>query len=274
MNILNSTKIFCSISNPGADLTGILYNSIIKDLSIDGIYIPSTATDVSTAFEGTKSFGFSGVTISMPYKKEIIKELDELDDKAKLIGAVNTVVEMNGRYIGSNTDWYGAIACLTEKVSLAGKKVLMVGAGGAAQAIAYGLKKEKALVTIANRTFKKAKSLASKYNFSSIEFNNEIDEGDYEILINATSIGFLNTGNSKNIFSGKLIGKATIVLDIVFCPTETEVINLCKKYNTNYILGSRMLVHQALKQFSLWGYNTNKSNVDLIESKLINFLNN
>ena len=271
MKILNSTKIFCSISHPGADLTGVLYNEIISELGIEGIYLPLTSINPIHSYNGIRSFSFDGVTVSMPYKQDIIECLDSIDEIAEKIGAVNTVFRSGKKYIGSNTDYYGAIATLEEQVNLDKLSVLLVGAGGAANAIAYGLKIKGCDVVICNRTNEKAVELSRKYELRYCDFKNLQNIEGVDVVINATSLGFLGQGDASTLFSESNFSSCKVVLDVVFSPVQTELILKAKNLGINVAYGSRMLVHQALKQFELWGY-TGAPDVDKLEKRLIEFV--
>jgi shikimate dehydrogenase len=181
--------------------------------------------------------------------------LDGIDETAKAIGAVNTIVNEQGRLTGYNTDYYGAVSALKEKTSLSGKKILIIGAGGAARALVYGFKKENSEITVINRTKEKAQKLADEFEIKSDELSNAknlINAND--IIINTTSIGMHpNAGESiikeDEFVSGKL------VMDIVYNPLKTKFVENAQKAGCEVIMGDKMLIYQAAGQFELWTKN-------------------
>ncbi|WP_437886395.1 shikimate dehydrogenase family protein [Sorangium sp. So ce307] len=132
-----------------------------RALGLDFTYIPFAVTDVEGATRGMRALGIRGLGVSMPYKQAVIPLLDEIDPVAARIGAVNTIVNDEGRLRGYNTDWIGAVRALEEVTQLGGARVLLLGAGGAARAVAFGLAERGAAITIANRDLEKARQLAA-----------------------------------------------------------------------------------------------------------------
>jgi len=190
--------------------------------------------------------------VTIPHKVEVMKYVDEIDETAKQIGAVNTVINDNGKLVGYNTDYYGAVEALKEKTKLKNKKVLVVGAGGGARAVVYGIKKENASITIINRTTEKAKVLAKEFNVEYGDIKNIKNLiKDNEIIINTTSVGMAPNTN-ESIIKGEDLIKGKIVMDIIYKPSETKLIKLAKKAGCSVITGDRMLIYQAIGQFKLW----------------------
>lgn len=241
-----------------------MHNASFKEKKLNFAYLPFKVNrkELADFIKNFRKFNFKGSSVTVPHKIEVIKYIDKIDDTAKKIGAVNTIVNKNGELIGYNTDCYGAVESLKEKTELKDKKVLVIGAGGAARAIIYGLKKENADVIIINRSIDKAKLLAEEFKINYEKFDNmgKLIKNN-EIVINATSIGMVpNTSesvikeedflvpkyNNKNFFEKK------IFMDIVYKPTETKLVKLARKNNLEVITGDRMLVHQAIGQFKLW----------------------
>lgn len=209
--------------------------------------------DLKKAMEAVKTLGIRGVSVTMPHKREVIKYLNELDPDAKVIGAVNTVVNDNGKLTGFNTDWIGAIKSLEEKTSLKDKKVAVLGAGGAARAIIFGLTKKEARVVIFNRTFEKAKELAREFGCEVGDFNNPQNLENMDIIINATPIGMKG---DKSPIDKKFINKNQIVFDVIYLPIETRFLKDAKEKGAEVIPGYEMLLYQAVEQFKLYtGFN-------------------
>ena len=200
-----------------------------------------------------------------------MKYLDKIDPIAKKIGAVNTVSNDNDILTGYNSDWIGAMEALKEISDLKNKSVILIGAGGAARAIAYGLEENQAKVTIFNRTSEKAKELSKEFN---LIFGGNLDEikniDDYDILINATSVGF-HPGIDKCVVDESIIKKNKIVMDVVPNPLETPFLRIVKNKGCKIIPGYRMLIYQALFQFEL--YTGKKAPFEVMEKALLNYFN-
>ncbi|MCM2325398.1 MAG: shikimate dehydrogenase [Candidatus Woesearchaeota archaeon] len=229
-----------------------MHNPNFKRLDIDMVYVPfKTRPDELKMFmKNFRKFRFNGGAVTVPHKEKIIGLIDEADETAKKIGAVNTLFLREGRIIGTNTDFFGAVEALKEKTGLNGKRVLLFGGGGAARAIAYGLMKEKADVTIANRTIEKARQLADEFKTQvvSIEAAKENLHG-FDIIINSTNIG-MNPNADECILED--IPERKLVMDIVYSPIETKLIKLARERKCKVITGERMLIHQAIGQFEKW----------------------
>ena len=191
----NSNPIVCgSISARPSPLGVAMHNAAYRALGLPYTYVAFGVEDTEKAVLAVRYLGFRGLGVSMPHKIAIIPFLDAIDETAGAIGAVNTVVNDDGRLTGYNTDWTGAIRALEEQIDLAGKRAVVIGAGGAARAIVYGLVRSKSLVTIYNKTAGKGKALAGDFG---VAFGGTLDElgapdalGAYDVLINATSVGF------------------------------------------------------------------------------------
>jgi shikimate dehydrogenase len=250
MKIDSKTKLFAVIGNPiEHSKSPLIHNIALEEAGINGVYMAFKVENVERAVETMKEFDIRGYSVTIPHKLEIMKYLDEIDPLAKKMGAVNTVHNSNGKLFGYNTDCLGAMNALKAKTSLEGKKVALLGAGGAARAIVNGLEKEKAKVTIYNRTIENAKKLAEEFNCSFEELKNY--SGDFDVLINATSLGMFPNIYEIPIEKEK-IKEGQIVFDIVYNPLETKLIREAKAKNCEIILGIEMLLEQAYEQFRIW----------------------
>ncbi len=176
------------------------------------------------------------------------------------------MVNDDGRLTGYNTDWTGAIGALEEQIGLAGKRALVVGAGGAARAIVYGLARKGCQVTLYNRTASKGKALAEEFG---VRFGGGLEEmdtiKDYDILVNATSVGF--HAPDESIVPQSLLQAGKIVLDVVFVPPESRLVQDARARGCIAIPGTRMLMHQAAYQFQL--YTGRKAPFEAMERALL-----
>lgn len=271
MNINSKTMLCCIIGNPVEhSLSPTMHNAAYKKLGLNFIYVAFKVTDIKNVVLGIKSLGIKGVSVTVPHKVTVMPFLDKIDDLAKQIGAVNTIVNEDGKLFGYNTDAIGAIKALEEVTSLLNKKVVLLGAGGAARAIAFGLKQKDARVTILNRTIANAKELAQKINsdYGSLLDIKKIQ--DAEIVINATTTG-MSPKIDETIVTEDYLNKNQIIFDIVYNPKETMLLKLAKKKGCKVIYGYKMLLYQAISQFELF---TKKSApIAIMEKELLSCLN-
>jgi len=251
-----------------------MHNKMFKEKGVNFIYHPLKLekNDLEAFMNNFNKFDFAGAAVTVPYKEEIMKYLDDTDETAKNIGAVNTIVNDDGRLIGYNTDYFGAVEALKEKTQLNGKKVLVIGAGGAARAVVYGLRKENAEITIMNRTAEKAQKLAEEFNIKADELEN-IKKliMDNEIVINTTSVG-MSPNSGRSIIPEDCLINDKIIMDIVYTPIRTKLIESAEKANCSTITGERMLVHQAMKQYELW--TKEKADFKIMEKAIIEKIKN
>lgn len=251
--INSKTKLCCIIGNPVEhSLSPIMHNAAYKALDLNYVYLAFKVSDVKKTLEGLKELGIKGISVTIPFKQEVMKYLDEIDDTAKSIGAVNTIVNKNGRLIGTNTDWIGAIKALEEKIILKGKKVAVLGAGGASRAVIYGLKQKGMITHIFNRTIKNAENLKEEFGLDGAHLLDDLDIiSEMDIIINTTSVGMVpNTDDSP--IPMEFIKSNQIVFDIIFAPKDTKLIQYAKRQKAKVIYGEKMLLHQAIEQFKLF----------------------
>lgn len=240
------TKIFGVISSPeNRSNSPRMFNAAYKALNVNAVHVKFPVNDVGAFVKGFRNV-VDGFAVTIPHKETIIPFLDKLDYAAEEIGAVNTVVKVKGKLKGYNTDVIGGIKALKEKAVIKGAKVIILGAGGMAKAMAYGIAKEGGRLTILNRTIEKAKALAEKYgsNHGSLE---RLGSTDYDVLINCTSVGMKGeTLVDKTLLKG-------IVIDVVYTGSgETELVKDARAAGCLTVTGHEVLVLQALDQFRLW----------------------
>lgn len=249
-------KWFAVIGNPiSHSLSPNMHETWLKQVSIDASYIPIQVEQdhLEQAVKSLKLLGCSGWNVTVPFKEEIIPFLDEVDDSAKGIGAVNTVVKtLENKYIGYNTDGLGFIESLGSIKS--DHNILMIGAGGAARGIAHAFKSLGfTQLTIANRTLEKAKVLVDELKIGQAVTLEEAENtlNKFDIVVQTTPLGMKNNDASLPIKLNLLKGNA-IVADIVYNPLVTPFLEEAKKYNVQTINGLGMLVHQGALAFSYW----------------------
>ena len=252
MKLNAQTALCCVIGNPVEhSLSPAIHNAGYNAKGLNYVYLAFPVINAEDAIKSIRALGIKGISVTVPHKLTVIQFLDRIDGRAKNIGAVNSILNKSGKLIGYNTDCEGAIKALEEKTALSGKKVVLVGSGGAARAIAFGLREKNADVLILNRTLEKAMELAeaTKARFGNLSMLNEIRKSD--ILINATTIG-MSSGANERLVSKELLHGNLTVFDIVYNPQETKLIAEARKMGCSIIYGYKMLLYQAVAQFELF----------------------
>ena len=217
--------------------------------------------DLGKAMDSVKIFGMKGINLTMPHKIKVLPYLDELSPAAEIIGAVNTVIQKEGKLFGENTDGKGFVTALKNSGETLDKKnVTILGAGGAARAIAVECALNGAAhINIINRSIEKGEELASLIQMktdSSAKYlnwkNNMAIPSDTDILINATSIGFSPNVTDKPDIDYTAITPEMCVCDVIFNPAETIFLKSAAENGAKTITGLGMLVQQAALNFTLW----------------------
>lgn len=264
MTIDSSTELYCLIGSPiSKSLSPEIHNYSFKQNNINARYLALDVKEknLKEAVDGIRALGIKGCNVTIPHKVNIIKYLDELDEEAKLLGAVNTVKNEDGKLIGYNTDGRGFTNALKDKnIEIKDKTIAILGAGGAARAISIILAKEDVKkIIIFNRTIEKAKIIADeiieKFEEVEVEYKNlETDVFAYkeiDILINATSVGMFPNSDDMPI-DPKLFSENTIVCDIVYKPLETKLLKNAKKQGKKIVDGLNMLIYQGILSEEIW----------------------
>ena len=262
-----STTLYGIIGHPVShSLSPAMHNAAFDAVGINAVYLAFDVTDLPSAVRGIRALGIKGLSVTIPHKVEIMEFLDEVDDVARRIGAVNTLVNRNGSLWGGNTDWIGAVKALEEQTQLEGKRAVVLGAGGSARAVCAGLKKRGAYVHIVNRTVENAKKLAERFacSWSGLD---EIQDIEGEILVNTTSVG-MEPDSHKTPVPAEILERFSIVMDIVYAPLKTRLLDEAEKAGCVTINGLRMLLLQAVSQFEFW--TGRKAPINVMEKILYN----
>ncbi|MBI2638242.1 shikimate dehydrogenase [Candidatus Peregrinibacteria bacterium] len=233
-------KVYCVIGYPiKHSLSPKLHNAAFRKLKIPARYeaVEVKPRDLAKFMRDYRA-RYAGGNVTIPHKQTIMKYLDRVSPEAKKIGAVNTIVNREGKLIGYNTDVFGAMFSLQKigRVALRNKKVMVLGAGGAARAVVHGLKKAGASVTILNRTLAHAKKLASDFRcaYAALKDFQKCTSRGLDILINTTSVGMWPN------------------MDIIYRPRITQLLRDAKAAGCKIITGDHMFLAQAAKSFELW----------------------
>ena len=241
-----------SLSRYPVGLGRAMHEAGYRSLGLDYRYQPFQVDDLGAALAAMRSLGIRGCGVSMPFKLEVLPYLDEVDPLAGRIGAVNTVVNEGGRLIGYNTDAWGARRAFEEVCPLAGCRVLVLGAGGAARAVAFAFVSAGAHLTIANRDPRRAQALAEDVGAQAAgdsSLSARLDS--FDAVVNASSRGMADVDPTSPIEPSQLRHDLT-VMDIVYKPIQTELIRTAVTLGCPTVHGGRMLLHQATRQFELY----------------------
>jgi len=226
-----------------------MYNAAFKALGLPYTYVSFEVSDLPTAIYGLRALNIRGFSLSRPFKEQCIALLDQVDWTAARIGAVNVVQNQNGSLVGYNSDWIGAVKALEKHVQLEGKRVAVLGAGGAGRAIAYGLKARRADVLIFNRTRARAQRVAEELGVS---LGGGLDELQRilsaDIVVNATPVGSISM-MEKDIVPTHLMRSSQTILDTVIVPLETDLIRSAKLAGCATVLGAEMFAYQGAAAF-------------------------
>ena len=240
-----------------------MHNAAFRQLKLDYVYVPFHVKqgNLSPAMEGARNMGIKGLNLTIPHKIEVIKYLDELQGVAELIGAVNTVKFTENHAIGYNTDGFGAVKAIEETTPVKGKKIIIIGAGGAARAIAFQLLLNGVgEVLIANRTREKAcnvrNDLKKTFNNSlgclGLDDELEMELKDTDVLINTTPVGMHPHQDDEPVVTSDMMHPDLVVNDIVYNPLETGLLREADKVGAQTVHGTKMLIYQGIEAFRIW----------------------
>ncbi len=250
-SIDTKTELYGIIGSPvGHSLSPAMHNAAFAKAGINAVYLAFETDDALSALSAMRCLGIKGYSVTIPNKEKVMEGIDEPDETVLKIGACNTVKNSGGILQGTNTDWIGAIKSLKRLTDLSGKDAVVLGAGGSARAVVYGLVREGVSVTICNRTVEKAKGLADEFGCKAAPLKDA--EGiEAEILVNTTSVGMGRLKDSSPL-SKKGVEHYDIVMDIVYSPLETKLLGLARSLGKKVINGLEMLLLQATAQFEYW----------------------
>ncbi len=248
--ITRRTRVYGVIGNPiGHSLSPLLHNTGFRAHKWNAVLLPFLAPDLKDFLAAAALFGMAGFGVTIPHKESILRHLDVCDPLAARIGAVNTVVVRGkGRWYGYNTDYVGVLRSLERRMRLAGSRVLLWGAGGAARAAACALASEGATVCIAARRPERARELARVVGAQAIP-RTALRRQSFDAIINCTPVGMHPRGGAA-LESAEL--NCRIVMDMVYRPRSTPLLQLARKRGLETISGIEMFLAQGAAQFELW----------------------
>ena len=235
-------KLFAVTGNPIAfSKSPNIFNTFFKINSDNARYFRLSAETAKEAITVFNELELSGMSVTAPFKADIMQYLDEIDNVAKNIGSVNTIVRKNNKLIGYNTDYNGIIDSLP---NVNDKNILLLGAGGAAKAVAFSLKQNGAIITIVNRTNTKAQELAKKFNVL------QKDISDIESIINTTDIIINTIPNSVKLIKDEWLKPNHIIFDAIY--NNSAYKEIAEQKSIEFIDGKKWLLNQAIPAYKLF----------------------
>lgn len=256
----------------------LMHNFISREMKQDYIYeaIDVPPEELGEAVKKLKADGVLGFNVTAPHKFNVIAYLDEISEGAKFFGAVNTVLNQNGRLIGYNTDADGFYEALCYAgIDPFGKHVLILGAGGAAQPVAINLSGKCASLTITNRTKERLFALCEQVKkCTGADIKTEIDRENYDIIINCTSLGMGKNTGASPLSDLSLIGKDTYCVDMIYNPWESQFLKDAKNVGAKCENGLSMLIFQGILAYRIFtGIDVPLSLSDGIRKEILNHRN-
>jgi shikimate dehydrogenase len=260
MKIDSSTDLYCIFGKPVRhSLSPVIHNALFNHYHINSVYLAFEPENIQNGLDSVRSLGIKGASITIPFKIDVIKYIDEISPLAEKIGSVNTLINTNGKITGHNTDGFGVLKPLIDlEIDLNLKKILIIGNGGSARSTAFTMIENGAFVFISGRSDEKIKQLEhdlskTKNNAGSINLN-LLDKQfmkDIDIIINTTPVGMEPEDNLMPL-KPEYINEKHIVFDIIYKPDKTKLLKTAESRGCKIIKGINMLIFQAMMQFEIW----------------------
>jgi 3-dehydroquinate dehydratase / shikimate dehydrogenase len=251
-----ATKVYGVAGNPVAhSLSPAMLNAAFRRERVNSVYLPLQTSGMNDLLTLIREVPIAGLSVTMPFKQEILKHLQKTDPLSERIGACNTVVRSTeGKLYGFNTDVAAVVRPLEKRLALKGAKILVIGAGGAARAAVFGLQEKGAEIHILNRTLPTAQKLAREAKAKTVK-REQMAKSSFDVIINATPVGMRATGKQKagaqTLLEPNEIN-ARLVFDLVYNPIDTPLIKAAREKGIPVITGVEMFVHQGARQFEIW----------------------
>ena len=245
-----ATQVYGVAGDPVAhSMSPVMMNAAFRRETVNAVYLSLHAKSLKDLLACVQEIPIRGLSVTMPYKQEILGALENSDALTRQIGACNTVVRgAGGQLYGFNTDVAGVVVPIEQRITVTGARILIVGAGGAARAGAFGLKAKGAEVFVTNRTPEKAQALARQAKAKYLK-RADVDKQQFDVIINATPVG-MNGSKQSPLNENEL--NAKYVFDLVYNPAETPLIRMARAKEIQVIPGLEMFVQQGARQFEIW----------------------
>jgi len=245
-----ATQVYGVVGDPVAhSMSPVMMNAAFRRETVNAVYLGLHAKTMKDLLACVPDIPIRGLSVTMPYKQDIVAALSNSDALTKQIGASNTVVRsQDAKLYGFNTDVAGVVVPLEQRLTLQGAKILVVGAGGVARAAAFGLKNKGAEVFIVNRTAEKGQALAKQTKTKYVK-RADVAKMSFDVIINATPLGM--GANRQSPLEEKELN-TKFLFDLVYVPAETKLVKMARAKNIQVIPGLEMFVQQGARQFEIW----------------------
>jgi 3-dehydroquinate dehydratase/shikimate dehydrogenase len=255
------TEVFGVVADPvGHSLSPQVHNAALRHAGVNAVYVPFRipAESLDQFLSQATGWGIRGLSVTIPHKESVLRKMAKFDPAAKGIGAINTIIFDDGQMIGYNTDYRAALDSLDRTMQppeydrgpIDGKTVLVLGAGGAARAIVYGLKRRGATVVIASRTMNRAEELAEQMQCRAVEWTARHNV-PFDVLVNCTPVG-MHPNLDDSPFEKHYLRPLMVVFDTVYNPENTLLVKEARRQGCTVITGVEMFVRQASLQYMLF----------------------
>jgi len=249
--VMTKTELYGLFGNPVAhSLSPLMHNCAFREMKLDAIYVPFLVEDLEGAVCALRALNIRGVSVTIPFKTAVLPLLDEVDDSARAIGAVNTILNRDGKLRGFNTDWVGLAGCLGEAIEIRGRTFAIIGAGGAARAAVFGILEKGGRPIVMNRTVEKGEALGREFGCSFRPLN-DISTIEADGLINTTPVGMTPDEAKTPVRRGDL-SRFRIVMDVIYNPLGTRLLREAAEAGCRVVDGLGMFVRQGAEQIRIW----------------------
>jgi len=250
-----ATKVYGVAGDPVShSLSPLMMNAAFRRESINAVYLHLHAHTLKDLMNCVRQIPIHGLSVTMPFKESIMEHLDNTDPLSAKVGACNTVVRsQEGKLYGFNTDVFGVLRPLEQRMTLENARILVIGAGGAARAAVFGLRERNAQVFIMNRSAGPAQRLARQAKAKFIS-RSALKKMEFDVIINATPVGMDEAPSKKNgeaPLNEKEI-KTKYLMEMIYNPIETRLVKIARAKGVHIVSGVEMFVHQGARQFEIW----------------------
>lgn len=244
--------IFALFGNPvGHSLSPLMHNAAYHKMGINASYVPVRVDNPEEAIERIKERSIRGASVTIPFKRAVMPYLDEVEDSARTIGAVNTIWhDDKGRLTGYNTDWIGIVLGLEESLAIKNKTFAILGAGGAARAVVFGILHKGGIPLIINRTTTRGAEMAQEFGCPFYHLS-EIGGIGADCLINTTPVG-MAPEEGTSLIAKEALTNFRWVMDCIYNPLKTQLLQDAEEAGCTALNGVGMFVHQGAEQIKRW----------------------
>lgn len=247
--VSENTMVYGVLGSPVShSVSPAMHNAGFHALELDAVYLPLEANDIDDFSAFARAVGLRGASVTAPFKEDVASRVSQMDETATAVGAVNTLLCDGDDWSGRNTDVSGFLSPLTGRMSLAGTRAVVLGAGGAARGVAWGLVQQGAAVRVCARRLDRAKLVSRLVGAKAVEMPPAADSWD--LLVNTTPVGTFPNGDESPLPDGAF--DEGLVYDLVYNPKITRLLEQASKAGCDTIGGLEMLVAQAREQFAWW----------------------